>query len=306
MKIIFTKLLLLISITNLLGQTFFEVEGKKVLLAELTKGYQFAFKFKDSSNLFLIDSVVTLSNFQKTIVKEIKYSNIRKENYTIINYSKIYNGYSFSKHFDNGKLRFIYETQVDSLNNVIYHKREEYLEDSTHRTGSEACFYYKDSLTSEGKIRIQTCFSGDAFSTNLIEFRKLIFFDKRNRIMKEVDNMDSTLYFYDEKDSLISKKYYSYELLDDGYEELIKTKHINSPCDSEYVCTFDKTDFETVKKEILKLLFVHKNYLTNYDCNECLLSFISNDSLIKLIIHRQKRYSLHGEELIYFTITQKY
>lgn len=306
MRIIFTKLLLLISIANLLGQTFFEVEGKKVLLAELTKGYQFAFNFKDSSNLFLIDSVVTLSNFQKTIVKEIKYSNIRKENYTIINYSKIYNGYSFSKHFDNGKLSFIYETQVDSLNNVIYHKREEYLEDSSHRTGSESCFYYKDSLTSEGKIRIQTCFSGDAFSTNLIEFRKLIFFDKRNRIMKEVDNMDSTLYFYDEKDSLISKKYYSYELLDDGYEELLHNKHLNSPCDSEYVYTFLKTDFHDVKNEILKLLFAHKSYLTNYDCKECFLNFVSPNSQIILNIYRQQKNSLHGEERIYFAITQKY
>lgn len=243
MRVIFTKLLLLFSIVNLWGQTFFEVEGKKVLLAELIKGYQFSFKFKDSSNLFLIDSVLIFSNFQKTIVKEVKYSNVRKENYTTINYSKIYNGYSFSKHFDNGKLRFIYETQVDSLNNTIYDKREEYLEDSTHRTGSEFCYYYKDSFTSEGKIRIQTCFSGDAFSTNLIEDRKLIFFDKKNIRMKELDNMDSTLYFHDEKDSLISKKYYSYELLDDAVEELLNTKHVNSQCDSEYVYTFLNTDF---------------------------------------------------------------
>ena len=144
MRVIFTKLLLLFSIINLWGQTFFEVEGKKVLLAELIKGYQFSFKFKDSSNLFLIDSVITFSNSQKTIVKEIKYSNIRKENYTTINYSKIYNGYSFSKHFDNGKLRFIYDTQVDSLNNTIYDKIEEYLGDSTHRTNSLACFYNND------------------------------------------------------------------------------------------------------------------------------------------------------------------
>jgi hypothetical protein len=48
MRVIFTKLLLLFSIVNLWGQTFFEVEGKKVLLAELTKGYKFSFKFKDS------------------------------------------------------------------------------------------------------------------------------------------------------------------------------------------------------------------------------------------------------------------
>ncbi len=306
MRVIFTKLLLLFSIVNLWGQTFFEVEGKKVLLAELTKGYKFSFKFKDSSNLFLIDSVITFSNSQKTIMKEVKYSNVRKENYTTINYSKIYHGYSFSKHFDNGKLRFIYETQVDSLNNTIYDKREEYLGDSTHRTNSLACFYYRDSLKSEGKIRIQTCYSGDAFSNNLIEYRRLIFFDERNRIMKEVNNMDSTIYFYDEKDSLISKKYYSFELLDDGFEELLNSKHVNSQCDSEYVYTFLNTDFENVKNEIVKLLFEHKSYLTNYDCRECLLSFISNDSLIKLIIHRQKRNSLHGEELIYFTITQKY
>ena len=276
MKIIFTKLMFLCAIANLWGQTFFEVEGKKVQLAEITKEYQFAYKFRDGSNLFLIDSVLIFSNSKKTIVKEIRYNNIiRKENYSIINYSKIYNGYSFSKHFKNEKLRFIYETQVDSLNNVIYDKREEYLEDSTHRTGSESCFYYKDSLTSEGKIRIQTCFSGDAFSDNRIEYRSLIFFDKRNRIMKEVDNMDSTLYFYDEKDSLISKKYYSYELLDDGVEELLNTRHVNSPCDSEYVYSFINTDFENVKKEIVKLLFEHKSYLTNYDCRECLLKFIS-------------------------------
>jgi hypothetical protein len=284
MRVIFTKLLLLISIANLLGQTFFEVEGKKVVLAELTTGCQFVYKFTDSLNIHLINSYLEYANNQHTITKVIT-SNI------------------FSKYKTTDYRYFKTNGEDSILNETNYQKNQSYFRDLSS-IKEYADYYnisYNDSITNEGKVITETHFYRDIDNVNLIENRDLVYLDKLNRKIKAVSGKDSFIYEYNKEGKLISKKLYRNEIFSGFIEMLV---HTNNPCDSQFVYAFPHDDFVNIKKDIIKLLLENRKFLTNHECNNSILNFISPDNQIKLEIIRP-RSNFHGEVQILLSITKR-
>jgi len=307
MKLFSLTIIHFLIISQLLGQSFFEADGKHMKTGTITRTYSFHYSFSDSLTLFLTDSVLQYSNTHQTIVKTINYSGYNRESEPSIQieYFGINGLDSISKHFIDGKPSMMYQTNYDNFERIIYYSLKDFNADTTHDRGFEWFYIYSDSLISTGKIEMQTIFVDDAYGEKRFRFRFLNEYDSKNRKIKETRESQSndpmpqiTIYTYNDKDSLISEKV-------DGMETLLsKEKHINTKCDIENAYSFVSTDYNSIKQLIHQLLLNNKRLLTTDKCENYYLTLFSTDNQTKLTVLKSKPYWCGGRK-VYFTTTEK-
>lgn len=308
MKLYFLTIIHILISLQLLGQSFFEVEGKQIKTGSISRTYNFAYTFDDSLTLFFADSILQYSNTQKSILKTTSYSgyNKKSESSIQIEYFGINGRDSISKHFKEGKPSMIYRTNYDDLGRIIYYGMKDYFNTgTTYDRGFDWFYEYRDSLITTGKIEIQTIFVDEAYGEKRFHFRVLNEYDIKNRKVKQTRESQSNelmaqiiIYKYNEKDSLISEKV-------DGMETLSsKEKHIDSKCDKENKYSFVATDYNSIKQLIHQLLIDNKKLLTTNKCENYFLSLISLDKQARLTIIKQQPYHCEGRRVI-FTMSEK-
>lgn len=306
MKRFFLTSIQILIVSQLLGQTFFEADGRQIKTGAISTAYNFSYSFSDSLTLFFADSVVQYSDAKKTIVKTVSYSGFNKssEPSIKIEYFGTNGRDSISKHFNEGKPSMTYQTNYDNIGRIIYYGMKHFNADSTYDRGFEWFYEYRDSSISTGKIEIQTIFVDDAYGAKRFHFRVLNEYDNKNRKVKEVRERQAndplaqvTTYLYNEKDSLISEKV-------DGMETLQSSeKQINTKCDIENEYSFTTTDFNSIKQLTRQLLFDNKKLLTTDRCENYFLTLIATDKQTRLTLVKRKPYHCEGRQ-VYFSTTQ--
>lgn len=264
---------LLFFVIQLLGQSFFDSEGKQIKVGTYIKTYNFYYEIHDSINLFFLDSIETFSNSDSTIVKSTTYSKFEKQPYTKIKYFRTNKEDSISKHFVGGNLSCIYETRFDSLDRKVYYSLKNYNPEESY-SDFEWTYEYRDSITDREKYLIQTVYVKDNYGDKRFHFRN---------IMK-----------YDEKG--IPKYYYEFET-DNSKQRKLK----NTKCWQENEMTFTKINFNDIKSQINEILQGNKKLLTNNRCVNLIHTYISLDKQTKLTIIKRKPYYCEGRRVIFST-----
>lgn len=292
----------------LLGQAFFEADGKQIPTGSITKIYNFSYAYKDSLKLFLDDSTVQYFNTNNTITKTETYSEYFKTSVPTvqIHYFGTQGRDSVSKIFHKGKLYLMYKYKYDKIGRIIYYGIKEFNTDSSYNRSSERFYEYRDSSISTGKIQIQTVFFvNDAYGEKKIIYKVITEYDKKKRKIKETQESKAndplaqiTIYTYNEKDSLISKKI-------DGMETLNSIiKRTNTKCDTETEYSFLSTDYISIKQLTYQLLTENIKLLTTDECEYFLNKLIATEKQTRLTIIKHKPY-YEGRRVI-FTTTKKY
>lgn len=292
--------------SQLLGQSFFEADDKKIKTGTISRIYNFSYSFGDTLTIFFDDSILQYSNTNQTIVKKISYSNYNEKSKpsTQIEYLGINGRDSISKHYNDGKPSKIYQTRYDNIGRIIYYGMKDLNADSTSDHSFELFYEYRDSSISTGKIEIQTIFVDDAFGDKRYHFRVLNEYDNKNRKVKEVRESEAndpmaqiTIYTYNNKDSLISEKV-------DGVETLsAQEKHINTKCNIESEYSFVATDYNSIQQLIYQLLIENKKLLTNNQCENYFLTLISYNKQTRLTIEKRQPYWCGGRKVVFITKT---
>jgi len=307
MKLFFLTIIQFLIRAQLLGQSFFEADGKQIKTWAISRTYNFAYSFGDSLTLFFADSIVQYSNEQKSIVKTISYSGFNKKSEPSIQieYFGINGRDSISNHYKEGKPSMTYQTNYDNLGRIIYYGMKPFNAESSYDPSFEWFYEYRDSSISTGKIEIQTIFVDDAAGAKRFNFRVLNVYDSKNRKVKELresepnDSMAQiTIYTYNDKDSLISEKVDEMEILSS------KEKHINTKCDIETEYSFVSTDYSSIRHLIRQVLIDNKKLLTTDKCENYFLTLVSSDNQKKLTVVKRKPYWCEGRKVI-FTTTEK-
>jgi hypothetical protein len=306
MKLFLLTIIQFLISSQLLGQTFFEADGKQIMTGSIIRTYNFSYSFGDSLTLFFVDSVVQYSNTQKSIVKTISYSDYNQKSEALIQiqYFGINGRDSISKHFKGDKPSMIYQNKYDNLGRIIYYSMKDFNADAAFDQSFKWFYDYRDSSIGEEKIEIQTIFYENDSGDKRFNFRVLNFYDSKNRKVKELresepnDPMSQiTLYSYNDKDSLISEKV-------DGMEMIAaKGKHINTKCDVENEYSFGATDYYSVKQLIHQKLTDNKKYLITDKCENYFYTLISYDQQTKLTLVKRQPYWCEGTKVI-FTATK--
>lgn len=293
--------------SQLLGQSFFEADDKKIKTGTISKIYNFSYSFGDNLTIFFDDSILQYSNTNQTIVKKISYSNYNEKSKPSIQieYLGINGRDSISKHFNDGKPSKIYQTCYDNVGRIIYYGMKDLNADSASDHSFELFYEYRDSSISTGKIEIQTIFVDDAFGDKRYHFRVLNEYNSKNRKVKEMRESEAndpmaqiTIYTYNNKDSLISEKV-------DGVETLsAQEKHINTKCNIESEYSFVATDYNSIQQLIYQLLIENKKLLTDNQCENYFLTLISYNKQTRLTIEKQQPYWRGGRKVVFITNTQ--
>lgn len=307
MKPFFLTIIQFLIISQLLGQSFFEVDSVQIKTKTISRIYNFSYAFKDSLSLLLTDSVLQYSSDKKTIVKTISYSVYDKKSEPAIQikYLDIIGRDSISKHFYEGKLSMTYQQKYDTVGRIIYYGMKDHVADSTYDRGFEWLYEYRDSIIVTGKIEIQTIFVVDTNGDKRFHFRVFNIYDNKNRKIKEIRASEPndptaqiTIYTYNDQDSLIFVNYWG----DETFSE--KEKHINTKCDIENEYSFVDTNYDSVKQLIQQLLWENKNLLTKAKCENYFLTLVSFDKQTRLKIIKQQPYHCGGRKVIFRTTTQ--
>lgn len=304
MKLFLLAITQLLIASQMFGQTYFDIEGNQIKTGTISRTYNFAYSVGDTFSLFLTDSIIQYVNSTKTIIKTISYSGYRKSTEPSINikYTTTSGQDSLSKHYSGDRLIMIYQTKFDNAGRIIYYGMKDFNADSTYDRGFEWFYEYRDSLIETGKIEIQTIFVDDAYGDKRFHFRVLNEYDNKNRKIKEVreskpnDPMaQTTIYTYNDNDSLISEKV-------DGMEMLsTKGKHKNTKCDIENEYSFVLTDYNSIKQLIHQLLIDNKKLLTTDKCENYFYTLISNDRQTKLTLVKRQPYWCEGRKVTFTT-----
>jgi hypothetical protein len=263
------------------GQSTFVVDGLSVKVGSVTCKYQFGVDFRDTLKLILMDSVITYSNPEKTIIKTEEYSVNRDVPSVRIEYLTNDGKDSIVELFRGDVLNSVFTFDYDSLGRRSRFSLNNLKESSS---GFESIYNYKDSLISTGKISIQTIETNSAY-----RYRVYTEFDSNGRKINEYhgDSMNDPFaekisYLYDELDELVGEVLLS-------SEEGIDTLWYNQPrkidlCNNEFKLDYISRDLNKMKTKLRELVSKHETVIKSGDCPAHSYLYKSEDELFKVTI----------------------
>ena len=263
------------------GQSTFIVDGRSVEVGSVTCKYQFGVDFRDTLKLILMDSVITYSNPEKTIIKTEEYSVYKKEPLVRIAYMTIDRKDSIVELYHDGALSSIYSRTYDSLGRVSSYTLKSPIEGHNE---FDIHYSYEDSLISSGKITIQSVdrIGGDGF-------RIYHEYDNIGRKIKETrgtslndPSAQSFTYLYNDANELVGDVQYEWESGRD-------TTWYNQPrkidlCNNEFKLDYISRDLNKMKKKLRELVSKHETVIKSGDCPNHNYLYKSEDELFKVTI----------------------
>jgi len=280
-----------------IGQTSFRVDNQDYRIARIKKTYTYYYEFGDSLKILLIDSALEYYNKDKTRKLRIHTDVLRKETDKDITYFNKAGKELQNKRFSKGELMLLYRTKYDEKGRMIFHSLRRF---PINDDGSVDAYFYKDSLTSDG--RIEKCYSNS--KSGIKHLSSIRCFNKKDLPLKEIyydekgDTLWTELYTYSSENKLLEHIHNEGDLKQIIYPE---EKYLKPECEKEIIQDDLGLTAKNKLELIQSLLLTQKIGILSDDCEDLDYTFRSPDNRTRLVIVKRR---IHHIREVWIVINQ--